>query len=126
MKRATLLVALLVVALVPSLLRACERFANYDVVRPGTRFDGVYPHGTFCLKEGTARKLVRMLEATVHALDTIGVPYFLGAGSLLGWARHQGGIIPFDGSSVPSRAICFEVMGKRYRSMSSSNGMIPP
>jgi hypothetical protein len=98
MKRATklLLVALMVMALVPSLLNACDRFTNYDVVRAGTRFDGVYPHGTFCLKQETARKLVRMLEATVRALDTVGVPYFLGAGSLLGWARHQQSIIPFD------------------------------
>jgi len=97
MKRATIVVALLILALVPSILRACGHFTNYDVVRAGTpRFDGVYPPGTFVLKETTARELVRMLEATVHALGAIDVRYFLAAGSLLGWARHQKSIIPFD------------------------------
>jgi hypothetical protein len=68
---------------------------NYTVC-PQSRFNNLYPAGTFILKKKCAIELRNMLHALVSIMKKLHQPCFLAAGSLLGHQRHQKSFIPWD------------------------------
>lgn len=90
------LVGILLIFMIPSILYHCRTFHNYDVCPHSKQYGQVYPAGTFVLKQKCVTELSRMLQIVVHALEACSIPYFICGGSLLGYARHNKKMIPFD------------------------------
>ncbi len=92
--RGVLLIAICItLAILPTALFSMGRFACYDLAQEKKR--PVYPRNTLLLKPFAVRELLHMLRLVDFAFAAAKIPYFLVAGSLLGWRRHSG-IIPFD------------------------------
>ena len=97
MRRDVLLISvLLLLALLPTILFDRKSFASYDVCPYSKTYGDVYPEGTFVLKAFCVDELSRMLRVVRKALDACDIVYYLEGGSVLGYVRHNKGMIPFD------------------------------
>lgn len=92
--RVLVLVALSAVAtLVPTVI--CDRqdwLQSYAL----SRHHMTIPDNIFYLKDAAREELFRIFRVLHVGMERAGIPYFLTAGSLLGWKRHAKKMIPWD------------------------------
>ena len=82
-----------VATLVPTVI--CERqdwFQSYAL----SRHHKTIPDNIFYLRDATRAELFRIFRVLHIGMKRAGIPYFLIAGSLLGWKRHAKRMIPWD------------------------------
>ena len=82
-----------VATMVPTVI--CERqdwFQSYAL----SRRHKTIPDNIFYLRDTARKELIRLFRVLHIGMERAGIPYFLIAGSLLGWKRHAKKMIPWD------------------------------